>query len=105
MLQIRFASPETAWMTIITVSHLGRRDEAERALLAARGIDARDPAILRALAIFYMQDQDWERARTFAKELAAMAPPGAPGPAQMLERIDAEATGRSALPEAGASAQ
>jgi predicted CXXCH cytochrome family protein len=89
----------------LAYQHLGRRDEAEQALLAAREIDSRDPAILRALAILYMQDEDWSRARTFAKELAALAPPGAPGPSQMLERIEAEASGSSGSPDAGISTQ
>ncbi|MBW2398412.1 MAG: tetratricopeptide repeat protein [Deltaproteobacteria bacterium] len=89
----------------LAYQHLGRSDEAEQALLAAREIDARDPAILRALAILYMQVEDWSRARMFAKELAALAPPGAPGPSQMLERIEAEASGSGAPPDPGASAQ
>jgi predicted CXXCH cytochrome family protein len=82
----------------LAYQHLGRRDEAERALLAAREIDSRDPAILQALAILYMQAEDWDRARRFAKELAALAPPGAPGPAEMLERIDAEAAAGAETP-------
>jgi predicted CXXCH cytochrome family protein len=89
----------------LAYQHLGRRDEAEQALLAAREVDARDPAILRALPILYMQDQDWSRARTFAKELAALAPPGAPGPSRMLERIEAEASGDGAPAKSESSTQ
>ena len=67
--------------------------DAERALLAAHEIDARDPAIVRALAIYYMQAEDWKRAQQHARELAALAPPGAPGPAQTLARLEAELSG------------
>jgi len=87
----------------LAYQHLGRHDDAERSLLAAREIDPRDPAIVRALAILYMQDEDWKRARKFAKELAALAPPGAPGPSEMLQRIDAEASANRESPGPGAS--
>ena len=89
----------------LAYQHLGRRDEAGRSLLAAREIDPRDPAILRALAILSMQGEDWSRAQTYAQELAAMAPPGAPGPAQMLQRIEAELARGGAPPDSRASPQ
>jgi hypothetical protein len=48
-----------------------------------------------------MQAERWAEARKAAEALAALAPPGAPGPAQMLERIDAELarSAGSAAPE------
>jgi len=87
----------------LAYQHLGQRENAERALLAAHEIDARDPAIVRALAIYYMQAEDWKRAQQHARELAALAPPGAPGPAQMLERIEAELSGEAGAADPGAA--
>jgi predicted CXXCH cytochrome family protein len=73
----------------LALQHLERRVEAEAALLAAHEIDRGDPAIVHAVAIFYVQQGAWARARPYAEKLIALAP-GAPGPIQMLERIDAE---------------
>jgi tetratricopeptide (TPR) repeat protein len=73
----------------LALQHLGRRAEAEAALLAAHEIDPGDPGIVHAVAIFYVQQGAWARARPYAEQLIALAP-GASGPIQMLERIDAE---------------
>jgi len=83
----------------LALQHLGRHAEAEAALLRAREVDPRDPGILHAVAVFYVQQGDWERARTYAQQLVALAP-GAPGPIQMLQRIETElaAGGAAARP-------
>jgi predicted CXXCH cytochrome family protein len=73
----------------LALQHLGRNAEAEAALLRAHEVDPRDPEIVRAAAIFYVQQANWERARTYAQRLVELAP-GAPGPIQMLQRIEAE---------------
>jgi tetratricopeptide (TPR) repeat protein len=73
----------------LALQHLGRSSEAEAALLDALAIDASDPGIVHAAAIFFVQQGDWKRARTYAQQLVALAP-GAPGPVQMLQRIEAE---------------
>jgi len=72
----------------LALQHLGRNAEAEVALLRARDADPSDPEIVRAVAVFYVQRADWERARTYAQQLAALLP-GAPGPIQMLQHIEA----------------
>jgi len=46
--------------------HLDRRAEAEAALLAAYRIEGRNPGILQALAIFYVQQKDWNDALSYA---------------------------------------
>jgi predicted CXXCH cytochrome family protein len=79
----------------LALQHLGRNAEAETALLRAHEVDPRDPEIVRAAAIFYIQQRDWERARTYARRLVALAP-GAPGPTQMLQRIEAELSAKAA---------
>jgi tetratricopeptide (TPR) repeat protein len=83
----------------LALQHLGRRDEAEAALLSARATDPSDPGIVHAVAVFYLQQGDWERARPYAQQLVALVP-GAPGPLQMLKRIEAElsAGGGAAVP-------
>jgi len=47
------------------------------------------------VAVFYLQQGEWARARPYAEQLALLAP-GAPGPAQMLQRIEAELSAASA---------
>jgi tetratricopeptide (TPR) repeat protein len=83
----------------LALQHLGRDPEAEAALLRAHAADPRDPAIVHAAAVFYVQRGDWERARTYAQQLVALAP-GAPGPTEMLQHIEAElsAEGGAARP-------
>jgi tetratricopeptide (TPR) repeat protein len=73
----------------LALQHLDRRAEAERALLAAYRIQAGNPDILHALAIFYVQQADWPQAMRYAKELISVAP-DAPGPQQLLKHIEAE---------------
>jgi len=76
----------------LALQHLGRDPEAEAALLRAHAADPRDPAIVHAAAVFYVQRDDWERARTYAQQLVALAP-GAAGPIEMLQHIEAELSG------------
>jgi Flp pilus assembly protein TadD len=73
----------------LALQRLGRHAEAEAALLAAHQLDARDPAITNALAIFYAQQQRWQRALPFAEKLVKLAPE-APGTRQLLWRIREE---------------
>jgi predicted CXXCH cytochrome family protein len=73
----------------LALQHLGRNAEAEAALLRAREADPDDPEILNAVAVFYVQRADWERAQSYAQQLAALAP-GAPGPIRMLQHIEAQ---------------
>jgi tetratricopeptide (TPR) repeat protein len=70
----------------LTLQHLERRPEAETALLKAHDIAPQDGRVLQALAILYIQAQRWDRAATYAEQLARLFP-NAPGPQQMLLQI------------------
>jgi len=73
----------------LALQRLGRHAEAEAALLAAHQLGTHDPSIANALAILYAQQQRWEKALPFAEELVELAPE-APGPRQLLRRIQEE---------------
>jgi Flp pilus assembly protein TadD len=79
----------------LALQQLGRRTEARAALLEARRIDPSDPAITYALAVFYVQQGQWELALPQARDLMALSP-GAPEPQQLLQRIEAELSAEEA---------
>jgi predicted CXXCH cytochrome family protein len=81
----------------LALQHLGRRPEAEAELLAAAELDRADPEILYALVVLYAQGGDFDRALPHAQRLVALAP-GAPGPRELLERIEA-ATATAETPD------
>ncbi len=72
----------------LALQQLGRREQAEAALLAAQRLDGADPNILQALAAFYSQSRQWDRAYSYAERLARLYP-NAPGPRQMLQQLEA----------------
>lgn len=76
----------------LALQHLGRREEAEKAMLRAHEIDPNDPDIVHALAIFYAQTGDWEKALGFAETLQTLLP-AEPGPRRLLEQIRRNITG------------
>jgi Flp pilus assembly protein TadD len=76
----------------LALQQLGRRSEARAALREARRIDPRDPAIAYALAIFHVQQGQWELALPHARDLTELAP-DATEPQQLLRRIEAELSG------------
>ncbi|MFB3062661.1 MAG: tetratricopeptide repeat protein, partial [Candidatus Binatia bacterium] len=71
----------------LALQTLGRRSNAETALLKAHRLSENDPRILQALAIFYFQDRHWDQAANYAKKLTQLYP-NEPGPRRMLEQID-----------------
>lgn len=73
----------------LTLRHLGRSQEAEQAMHQAYTIDPKDPGVLHAITVFYMQERQWEKARSYAERLVALAP-GAPGPRQLMQEIEKE---------------
>lgn len=73
----------------LALQHLDRRAEAERALLAAYRIEASNPDILQGLAIFYVQQSDWNDALPYANALVELMP-DAPGPQQLLQHIQTQ---------------
>jgi predicted CXXCH cytochrome family protein len=70
----------------LALQHLGKRSSAEKELLRAYAIEPQNPGIVNALAIFYIQEQQWEKALPYAEKLVELVP-GAPGPDQMLRQI------------------
>ena len=70
----------------LALQHLNRRPEAEKALFAAYRIEGANPDILQALAIFYVQQEDWNDALPYAEALIKLVP-DAPGPQQLLQHI------------------
>lgn len=73
----------------LALQHLGRRAEAESALLDALALDPTAPDIVNAMAVFYMQQGDWDRALPHAEKLVELAP-SASEPVQMLRHIRAQ---------------
>jgi tetratricopeptide (TPR) repeat protein len=66
---------------------------AEAALLKAYHLNAPDTEVIYALALLYAQQGKWDGALPYARELVRMTP-GAPGPMQLLQRVEAELPGR-----------
>lgn len=58
----------------LTLQHLGRRPAAEVALLDAHRLSPQASSILKALAIFYIQGQQWDKAEPHANELVRLYP-------------------------------
>ncbi|HEX9125024.1 MAG TPA: tetratricopeptide repeat protein, partial [Methylomirabilota bacterium] len=77
----------------LALDRLSRDAEAEAALVQAFQLDPRDPDIVYAMAAFYVQRQQWKRARPIAEQLVVIAP-GDPRARQLLEGI----TRRMAIP-------
>lgn len=70
----------------LSLQKIGRFDEAETAMLKAHQLSPDDPGILQALAIFYMQRRQWDRALIYAERLVLLYP-NVPGPRQLLNQI------------------
>jgi predicted CXXCH cytochrome family protein len=70
----------------LALQHLGRTAEAEMVMLEVHQIDPRDPAIVRAMAVFYIQQSQWDSALHYAQKLIEMMP-GAPGPRKLMQEI------------------
>ena len=71
----------------LALQTLGRRLSAEIALLKAYRLSGNDPSILQAVAVFYIQDRQWDRAAIYAEKLTRLYP-NEPGPRRMLEQIN-----------------
>jgi predicted CXXCH cytochrome family protein len=70
----------------LTLQQLGRRRGAEQALLQANRLDPTDAEIVYALAVFYIQQQQYRRALRYAERLSVLMPTE-PGAQQLLERL------------------
>ncbi|MCZ6464819.1 MAG: tetratricopeptide repeat protein [Proteobacteria bacterium] len=81
----------------LALQQLGRLAEAEAALVRARSLAPGEPGILHALAIAASQQQAWERARDYTRELIELAPE-ASGPRELMQRIEAELSAPAGSP-------
>lgn len=88
--------PQVRYDYALGLQHLGRRGGAERQLLQAHQMQARDAQIVYVLAVLTMQDRQWTRALSCAEELAELAP-GQPGPRQVIEQIQKELSAEKGL--------
>jgi predicted CXXCH cytochrome family protein len=71
----------------LALQKLGRMAEAERALLKAEQLNPRDPQIAYALAFFYAERHQDQRALTYAQRSVEQAAPDDPGPRQLVEQL------------------
>jgi tetratricopeptide (TPR) repeat protein len=70
----------------LILSHLGRSEEALSEMIRAHAADQRNPGIVQAIAIFYIQEGEWKKALPYAEKLVDLVP-DAEGPGQMLIQI------------------
>src|SRR5436190_17721339 len=70
----------------LALQRLGRRADAEAALVKAQNTDPEDPDVAYALAVLYAQQSDWSRARDAAARLTALSP-GNPQVQELIDRI------------------
>lgn len=79
--------PRVLYNYALALQHLERRPAAEANLIKANRMDPRDPTIVHALAIFYVQDENWEKAEPFARQLVQLTG-NDPGAQQLLQMIE-----------------
>jgi tetratricopeptide (TPR) repeat protein len=77
----------------LALQQSGKIQQAEAALLSAYHLNSQDADVVYALTLLYSQQQRWDRALPYARELVRLTP-GVPGPAQLLQRIEAQTSGR-----------
>lgn len=81
--------PRVLYNQGVLLQHLGLCGPAKKALKKAYDLDPRDPDIVNALALYHIHRSEWKEALPYAKRLAELTP-GAPGPPEMVKRIEAE---------------
>jgi len=79
----------TRYNYALTLRHIGRNEDALSEMLKAHEIDPRDPGIVQAVAIFYIQEGEWSMALPYAQNLVKLLP-GDPQPEQMVRQIQQE---------------
>ena len=70
----------------MALQRVGRRADAEAAFVKAQKIDPNDPEIAYALAVLYLQENEWSRARDAAENLARLLP-GNPQAQELIDHI------------------
>jgi len=81
--------PRVQYNYALALQGTGKMKEAEVALLHAYRLNLQDADVVYALAVLYAQRAEWDRALPYAQDLVRLMP-GAPGPAQLLQRIEAQ---------------
>ena len=71
----------------LLLQKLRRDDEAEAALKRALSVEPENPDYLYALAVFYLERREWEKARQTAETLRTVRP-DLPAGRQLLEMIE-----------------
>jgi len=80
------AMPRVHYNFGLLLQSLGKPGEAESALLRALALEPDDPDFLYAVALHYLQRQDWSRTECYADRLATRHPANPAGPA-LLDAI------------------
>jgi tetratricopeptide (TPR) repeat protein len=78
------------YVKALALQRLGRRAEAEAALLKAQSLAPSDRATIYALAVFYAQDRRWFLAIPWAEKLVSLDPAD-PQAQQFLAQVRAGA--------------
>ncbi|MCZ6785869.1 MAG: tetratricopeptide repeat protein [Planctomycetota bacterium] len=81
--------PRVLYNQGVLLQHLGMCGPAKKALKKAYRLAPRDPDIVNALALYHIYRSEWQEALSYAKRLAQLTP-AAPGPPEMVKRIEAE---------------
>ncbi len=58
----------------LCLQHLEQRKSAETQLTKAAELAQADPSIIHALAVFYVQDEKWEKAMMYTNQLGKLIP-------------------------------
>lgn len=82
--------PRVRYNYALTLQHLGVRAEAERVLREAHALNSEDTDIVYALAVFYVQERQWDQALLHARKLQDLVPPGAAGPQRLIDEIESQ---------------
>jgi predicted CXXCH cytochrome family protein len=87
--------PRVQYNYALALQQSGKVKEAEGPWLRAYQLNSQDPDVVNAVVLFYARQEKWDQALPYAQALVRLTP-GAPGPLQMLKRIEAERSGRGA---------
>jgi Tfp pilus assembly protein PilF len=85
--------PRVQYNYALALQEVGKMKEAEAVWLRAYQLSPQDADVVNAVTLFYAQQKKWDQALPYAQALVKLTP-GAPEPAQMLKRIEAERAAR-----------
>jgi len=85
--------PRVQYNYALALQQNGKMKEAEGPWLRAYQLNSQDPDVVNGLVLFYAQQEKWDQALPYAQALVRLTP-GAPGPMQMLKRIETHQSGQ-----------